>query len=212
MTLTDGSVWSGQWPESEAPRGQYIYAVDSFSQWMDTDFYTHPWCRPMAELLSNQRTLLKLALPSLTTLISSAWDIETNQERKAIFKLLQLFARLSIAFGQSSTSPKASVLDWRQYILDGLKITPDGNSHTVSKQVAILSKMSKQVPGAKPAVNPPQRNQRFNKNWSQGQRGFRQSGTPRQNTPRNVKCFKCGKLGHVRRNCRAPEKGGQGSK
>ena len=149
VILSDGNEWSGVWPESEPPKGQFIYTVDSVKRWLGVDFYTHPWCRPLAEFLTNQLSLLKLALPSLKTLISSAWEMEENCDLKAIFKLLQIFARLSIAFAKSSTKPSSTVLDDRQFVMDGLKLLPDGNSHTVSKQVVLLSKMNPSISGAK---------------------------------------------------------------
>ena len=188
--FSNGERWNELWPTCDPPRGHYLFPVDSAIQWWGVDFASHVWCRPMADFLSAQITMLKFALPSLTTLLEPGWKIEQCQNLRTIFRTLMVFARLSMCYAQSSSTPSASVLGDRGFILDALKTGLDRTSHVVARQVSAISK------GSKNPHNEKGKKRNFQP-FSRKNKGFKQKGS---RPP--LKCYKCGKLGHIKRNCK----------
>ena len=210
--LNDGESWNGLWPSVEPPKGMYIFPLDSYNEWINVDFHSHFWCRPMAEFLDSQRTVLRFALPYLDTLLAFSWEIEADQQRKTIFRSLQVFARLSLSYSQvNRSSTQATVLDHRSFIMEGLRANLDKSNHVVAKQIAQMSKqhdipskfakdMAKQTkPRGRFKPRQPGGYQRFGGFQNRGERDKRSGPSP----GRAPRCFKCGKMGHIKKNCRS---------
>ena len=198
VLLADNTTWDGSWPEIDPPRGYYLFTVESAERWMTTDFGSDTWCRPMAEILANQRCILQSVLPKLKTLIAKASEIELNVELRTLFKLLQFFARVSLAFARSRGNPRSTAADDKQFILEGLRVVPKCTSTIVDRQIENLSKQSSNLSRSRKPTFQPTYQRGRGRGFSRG----RGRGRFRPDNISNVRCHKCGKLGHLKRNCR----------
>ena len=204
--LKDGERWNEQWPSVDPPRGMYLFPIDAFCQWQDTDFHAHFWCRPLAEFLDAQRTILKFALSYLKVLLAFSWEIEKDVQMKTIFRSLQVFARLSLMYAQARGGSNTTVLEHKSFIIEGLRAGLDKSNHVVARQVTQIAKN----------FESPRISNHFAKNTTR-QRNPQRSFPPRQSQRRSVppegrrgpnggrgpQCFKCGKWGHIKRNCKS---------
>ncbi len=195
------------WPSTDPPKGWVVFTVDNVKKWWSCDFWTHPFCTGFAALLAQSRATLKMCLPHLTGLVATAMSVEGNQETLALFKLVQIFSRLSLAYQhwtKSSFRPQMA----KAFILEGFKFN-SGATSMAARQISwfgnqknlqdleTVSKSShiKSSGGWGPSPTP--KNSNNHKTVRTANPGRRPGSSNKKLT-----CYNCGKLGHTQRACR----------
>ena len=98
------------------------------------DFWTHPFCTGFAALLAQSRATLKMCLPHLKGLVATAMSVEVDPESLALFKLVQIFSRLSLAYQHWTKSSFRPAMA-KGFILDGFKFN-SGATSMAARQIS----------------------------------------------------------------------------
>lgn len=197
--------WTGTWPASKAPHNTVIFTVNDVMFWWNTDFFTHPFTSKFAHWLSHSRTTLLWGLPQLPGLLIDTQLVQADHQLTVIFKEVQLFSRLSIAYNQWKIR-KGNPADFVKYIRQALATQLTSNSvalrqiEFLEKEKSAISAPLLAVPFPHKGFHPKKRafkplaNLQPNKRF--GRKPFSRPSFPQK------KCFFCGKVGHTQNVCR----------
>lgn len=200
------SPWDSTWPQADPPKGFLVFTLEMLRVWWGVDFWTHPFASTFASLLDQNRAALKLCLPHLTFLVAPAQVVEEDSSSLAIFKMVQLFARLTYAW-QEWRLVGGKPGDSRGFILEAFKYQIGTTGSLAAKQIIHMSKYNNPTK-AFDSLGINQNRQRKPVFQPKG-RFLNPTNTFRGNTKKpggfqqKPTCFKCGKVGHTQRVCRS---------
>lgn len=165
--------------------------------------------------------LLKLTIENITQLMMPLPELQNSPQQLAIFKLVQVFTRLNVAYkAWQERGPHMENNQVRRFILEGFKGLPS-HSGVATAQILAVSKRddpkgleSLLYNSYKPFTQNHNANDYYKKPFTQNYtpknfgrgRGTRAIHNPGRGGPqRNLEgviCYSCGKRGHTKKACR----------
>ncbi len=207
--------WDGLWPTATRPHNTSLFTLNDVMFWWSVDLQVHPFARNFEGLLESTKYTLLWGLPSLTHLLINTDKLATNGQLLTLFKAVQVYSRLSIAYRAWNVG-KTNIQTARGYINLAFRVTLEA-SEIASKQIEQLEKNQSAIasflPFKKPRenlFNTKKRHFTTNSNFKSKFVSKPNPNRPSKNSkfgqkgsdPKAKVCFQCGKPGHLARACR----------